>query len=267
MAYIEGAYYKPYPIFYDSKGVLGDSVPSNRRVFGIELEVEHSDPEHLAECLEFHLGDLVYFKWDESVMDGFEIVSHPMTYQGLKQAFLSISEVLREEGALSYDTYTCGLHIHTGRTGVLSTTEGCGALCLTVRRLWRALKPISGRRMDELSRWASIPLAPSLDALKRVSDMEAFRWIVSKNTSRYHAINLNNPDTVEFRLMKGTNKFNSLMGSVELFIALIDIAADVYRHGPLTPVNSDTLVKTAESLNLRYLKYLMESRGNRTCAL
>jgi hypothetical protein len=102
--------HKPRPEFYGRDDYY----------FGIELEVEdkcewgcNSGAEIVLETV----GNRMYMKHDGSLDNGFEIVSHPHSLDELKNevnwGFLTR---LKNAGFRSWDTSTCGLHVHVSRT-------------------------------------------------------------------------------------------------------------------------------------------------------
>ena len=110
--------YRPDAIFHSTKD-------DERLFFGIEIEVEAKDDlrasaeyAHQLEAL-----DLAYLKHDGSLNNGFEIVTHPMSHDFFKNEathFFTVMEGLRTKSGIrvkSWDTRTCGLHIHISRTG------------------------------------------------------------------------------------------------------------------------------------------------------
>jgi hypothetical protein len=106
--------------------MLSFTVPKNERLFfGIEIEVEARD--NLRESAEYahqlESMDLAYLKHDGSLNNGFEIVTHPMSHDFFKneatRLLCSNGRSAYQEGirVKSWDTRTCGLHIHISRTG------------------------------------------------------------------------------------------------------------------------------------------------------
>jgi hypothetical protein len=112
--------YRPRPEFFGS----------GQYHLGFELEVEarNSSRYHGAEITQNMLGSRAYMKDDGSLNDGFEIVTHPHTldkYQGdFDWDFL---DKLKREGFRSWNTTSCGLHVHVSRTafGTGASSMGC----------------------------------------------------------------------------------------------------------------------------------------------
>lgn len=103
--------YKPRPYFFGEK-------EGERLFFGFELEVEakSGDRRSCAESVQNSLGERVYLKNDGSLNNGFEIVTHPHTLEAYHKEFRWESFTkFRKLGMRSWDTSTCGLHVHVSR--------------------------------------------------------------------------------------------------------------------------------------------------------
>lgn len=174
---------------------------------GFELEVDDPDDEkdeedasNIARALTRAMntqgvGDLVYCKHDGSLSDGgFEIVSHPTTFAWWKEHHELLKPIfaLPREGLRSFQTDTCGMHVHLSRKA------------FTPMHLYRFLRffyrnaPLiamtSRRARHNLDQWASLRLnATEVKLVKRTASQ-----------TRYTAVNLQNENTVEIRVFRGT---------------------------------------------------------------
>jgi hypothetical protein len=188
----------------------------NAPFFGIELEVERKNSnglkhKYMAGMIEHEHW---YFKTDGSLTDGFEIVTHPMTFNYIKQAEKTFSDSLKllvENGYNSYDANTCGMHIHISKNN------------FTTWHLYRFLKffvenkefivSISQRKMEKLKKWANIEDDNDSSLIYKAKKKDG-------NSERYVAINLKNTQTIEIRIFRGTLNFNSFMKNIEFAHAL-----------------------------------------------
>lgn len=192
--------YKPTPVF---KGKTNELNP----YMGIELEVEaKSGPkgEMIRECKEFS-SDL-YLKHDGSLQNGFEIVTHPMTLQEHKKnKYDLLLNTIRDMGAKSHDTNTCGLHVHLDKRNMSDAHKvrfgGFFAVCKP------ELEVFARRSSEQWSRFKEI---------KGRLEIEDY----ARSDSRYEAVNWTNSHTVEVRIFKGTLKFETFQASVELCHAI-----------------------------------------------
>jgi hypothetical protein len=183
----------------------------NAPFFGIELEVERKNSNGLKH--KYMAGKIDhehwYFKNDGSLTDGFEIVTHPMTFNYIQQnekTFTDSLKLLVENGYNSYDANTCGMHIHISKNN------------FTTWHLYRFLKffvenkdfivAISQRKMEKLKKWANIEDDNDSSLIYKAKKKDG-------NSQRYVAINLNNSQTIEIRIFRGTLNINSFMKNVE----------------------------------------------------
>lgn len=99
--------YKPNPLFFGEGPTY----------LGMELEVgvPNRSKSEAADLVSDRVGQLAYMKYDGSV-DGFEIVSHPMSYPYALSDFPW--QMLSELDSLGcYDSDDYGLHVHVSRAG------------------------------------------------------------------------------------------------------------------------------------------------------
>lgn len=208
--------YKPEPIFY------GDS----NRYFGVELEIDGAgkDDEYAEEMLDIanNDGEYIYIKSDGSLDDGMELVSHPMTLDYHKD--YCWSDIMRKAVSLGYrshQTSTCGLHIHINRTAFSDNREEqdevISHILYFVEHHWNEMLKFSRRSEYTMNRWAA-----------RYGYEHTPKAIMDKakkgNNGRYAAVNLCNYHTVEFRMFRGTLKYNTFIAAIELVNRICDVA-------------------------------------------
>lgn len=183
------------------------------RTFGCELEVEVSgrgDPvkKHIREIDEL-MGDKVLMKRDGSLDNGIEIVTRPAP---LKKQYALWNDFFskKHNGMRSYDTETCGLHIHVGRNGIPDQSETIPkAVCFVNSEANRNfVMLIAGR------------LSCSYAKMKRKTRNDY------NSGDRYEALNVSNSKTIEFRLFRGTLKKESLFKALEFCDSLIQYCSD-----------------------------------------
>jgi hypothetical protein len=188
----------------------------NAPFFGIELEVERKNSNGLKHK---YMAGMIknehwYFKTDGSLTDGFEIVTHPLTFNYIQQSEKSFTDSLKllvENGYNSYDANTCGMHIHISKAN------------FTTWHLYRFLKffvenkefivAISQRKMEKLKKWANIEDDNDSSLIYKAKKKDG-------NNERYVAINLQNKATLEIRIFRGTLNINSFMKNIEFAHAL-----------------------------------------------
>jgi L-rhamnose mutarotase len=215
--------YKPTPKFY--------KVSENDNVYlGIELEVERGDSNVTHKAMaEMVSNDFLYFKSDGSLNNGFEIVTHPMTISYIKKhknVWADILNLLRSNKYRSYDTRTCGMHIHISKNA------------FTTWHLYRFMKffvdnsdfvtKISQRKIENLDRWAALTDDPSESTKEYTQETLMYKAKKKRgNSKRYLAVNLQNDNSVEVRIFRGTLNDSSFFKNIEFVQALYDYTKSI----------------------------------------
>lgn len=195
--------WKPSPIFHGDGPVY----------LGMELEIDYSGYSigSLAQLATAHLNDLAYLKSDSSVT-GFEIVTHPMSYDYAIEHFpWGMLPDLRANGATTgRDT---GIHIHVGREGF----SGRSHQYRWMKFFYRNREAIVSVAHRDSGEWAAFT----------TEGREGVYRHVKRGTSgpRYQAINTQNAATLEVRVFA-----SSLAKSrVKAYLALIDATVEYTR--------------------------------------
>lgn len=215
---IHDYYYKPAPVFH-GKG---------ERFFGVELEVDDAGECDDSADAVLYIGNRtaqhIYCKHDGSLDEGFEIVTHPMTldYHKAQMPWDPILHKLRAMGYLSHQANTCGLHIHVNRDSLGETHDDQEASIARIlyffEKHWEELLKFSRRTNRQLERWAA--RYGYKDKPKDILDHAK----CGGNNGRYSCINLQNTDTVEFRIFRGTLKYNTIIATLQLVNRVCDVA-------------------------------------------
>ena len=242
--------YRPETIFY------GDGP----RYFGVELEIDKggeigSNAEQIL-AVGNREHDFYYCKHDGSLDDGFEIVSHPATVEyHLTQ--LPWKAVMAEAVSLGYRSHqacTCGLHIHISRLAFGRTAAqqeaAIARLLYFVEKHWNELFTFSRRSSYNMSRWSA-----------RFGFEKTGKQILEKAKSgcngRYVAVNLNNYHTIEFRLFRGTLKYNTFIATLQMVNHICDAAISLSEEG-IDAMSWSEFVSSIEEPEL--IQYLKERR-------
>ncbi|SEH87676.1 Putative amidoligase enzyme [Ruminococcus flavefaciens] len=241
--------YKPEPIFY------GDD---SARYFGVELEIDGAgkDSNNADELLKVANSDgnseHIYIKGDGSLDDGMELVTHPMSLEYHKQ--FQWEDIMKKAiylGYRSHQTSTCGLHVHVNRSCLGDTQEEqelvIGHILLFIEQHWTELLKFSRRSEYSINRWAA-----------RYGYEKTGREILEKakkgNNGRYAAVNLMNYSTVEFRIFRGTLKYNTLIAALELVDAICNVALNMSEDEIANQSWSDFVQTITEQELITYLK-------------
>jgi hypothetical protein len=225
--------YRPDPIFH--------STDKNERLFfGIEIEMEArnsfreaSEYAHQLEGLE-----MAYLKYDGSLACGFELVTHPMSHDFLKNEAHDLFRVLTglrdTYKVASWGTNTCGVHIHISRTGFNGGPHMHRFLNLVYsnQALYEALAGRSSTRWAKFDDVEVMNYERDADG-RRVLDEwgnrvykkhRSFTLKLENNrqSDRYSAVNTQNAHTLEIRIFKGTTKPETIKSHIDLAHASVE---------------------------------------------
>ena len=208
--------FKPNPVFYGE----------GEKYFGIELEIDGGGEDGekakiITDCLNEH----VYCKHDGSLDEGFEIVTHPMSYEYIKKIkknFKIMMETALDEGYVSHNAETCGLHIHVSKKFFGECEEQqdlhIAKILYLIEKHWGKMVKFSRRTEEQIEDWAK-RYCEEVESLNSTNILQK-----AKNSGRYHTINLKNKHTIEFRLFRGTLKFNTFIATIQFVHHLTDLA-------------------------------------------
>lgn len=199
------------------------------RFFGVELEIDEggeleANAKELLKLANSEADEFIYCKSDGSLSEDFEIVSHPFTLDYHINEF-PWDEILHraiELGYLSHSTDTAGLHIHVNRTAFGATEEvqdrSIARILYFMEANWNELLRFSRRTQYQMNRWAARygykeHPADILDHAKK-----------GYGGGRYSCVNLQNYNTIEFRIFRGTLKYNTFIATLQMVNHICDVA-------------------------------------------
>lgn len=189
--------YRPNPIFNGVSGLTH---------YGIELEVDVNDQRRDSRKVLKALGGPThtYLKSDSSIAHGFEIVTHPHTYDAHKalwtDAFFDLPGI---------DASKNGLHIHVERKNLKSMQIQKMVVFVNREPNKNFIVSIAGRNAQ---RWAAI------DPNKKLTSKP-------QQLIRYEAINLEPRQTIEFRVFKGFTNKERFFSCLEFVDALVNFTS------------------------------------------
>ncbi|NBV78121.1 hypothetical protein EBR66_08225 [bacterium] len=231
-AYIQSYGHRPAPKFY------GQDV----YYFGIELEVEDTQDygcEAMAEKLTHKLDNRFYYKHDASLDNGFEIVSHPHSLDAWQKSEWDFLRLLRVNGFRSWDTSTCGLHVHVSRTAFRNFGKRDEAHELRFQKLiydnQSHVQAIAGRSTD---------YASFMDKGKLVRKVK-----YGSTADRREAVNVTNDHTIEIRVFRGSLNKERVLSAVE------------FVHSAIEYTRSMKINPKAKQLSwVRFIAYVMDNQ-------
>ena len=186
--------------------------------YGIELECEARDSRR--EAIEDTVNllnsdeDYIYVKHDGSLDDkkGFEVVTHPATYQYHMNNICQKVAELRKHST-SFDNGNCGIHIHVSRVSIGENRESqnmtIGKLLFFFANNNKFIECLAQRNSE---RWSKI------DEKRNI----VYKIKYQQSSDRYTAINLQNEKTIEFRIFKGTLNKSSFTKNLQFTKSIID---------------------------------------------
>ena len=128
-------------------------------------------------------------------------------------------------GYTSHQAGTCGLHVHVNRNA-FGCTEGLQDACIArilyfFEKNWEELLKFSRRTQSQLNQWAA-----------RYGYKDQPREILDHakkggGCGRYSCVNLQNYNTIEFRIFRGTLKYNTLIATLQLVDRVCEVALNL----------------------------------------
>ena len=155
---------------------------------------------------------------------GFELISAPMTLAEHKRFnWLPHVKMMAAHGLRSHDLDgRCGLHVHVSRNFL--SNDDCARIDLFILKNKRFWEFVARRKESSYAKFDTKP---------------ANGYGKSGSSGRYSALNFTHPGTVEFRLFRGTLRFETLMATLEIcdgvcnWIKTRDSAAIMKNHAEI----------------------------------
>lgn len=219
---------------------------------GVELEVDRDhdvyDRNNSARKVLNLMDGHVYCEKDSSLDYGFEIITHPHTYEELMALpWGRVLNELRQDGWRGHDVQTAGLHVHIGRD-CFDDEDAIMRFCTFFENNWEFVKAFSRRTDRQLADYASRYFADDCDHVKySASEVKAK---TEESRSRYRAINLTNYSTVEVRVFRSTLKHSTFMASLELVHLLAERSNQITDHEAETMTVAGWLEGASETLQV-----------------
>jgi hypothetical protein len=197
------------------------------RFLGVELEVEtmdrYLDLEPKAHQLNDAInggsvGSQVFFERDGSLSNGFEIVTNPMSLPAHRELWKWLENKSLTKGLISHKgrdrgRSNCGLHIHVNRDR-LSKLQIAKIVAFVNSPDNRDFISALARRYGE-----------AMTGFCRIKDEKAKVGKALQSSDRYEAVNVTPKKTIEFRIFRGTLKYESLVAAIEFVHALCEYTA------------------------------------------
>lgn len=192
--------------------------------FGTEVEAEccgSHDRDSVAKAIDQIVNkyeDLFMFEDDGSLSDqGYETISQPFTMNWFKEnkdLFEKMFATMVTMGARSHDTSTCGFHVHFGKHFFGNELNKCVDRLLFLFEKYKPQLEVFSRRKN--FNWCHFP-SEMVDEPVEWSKLDEVKKLNKYRFEGHHsAINLENYDTIEIRIFRGTLNFNTYCATLEL---------------------------------------------------
>ncbi len=214
--FIKDYSYKPLPIFHGTNkhGVyLG---------WELEAQLEQGDLMERAEYASTNLEGLAYLKHDGSLRNGFEIVTHPVAHNLLREQELdkywrTIEQLRTTYNMRSWDVRTneCGLHVHVSRDGFSSSLHKHMFL-----RLIYGNPEMMAKFAGRLSRYSTFGDVWQTDMFGR--PYRNYNNKLRGGGERNSAVNTYPEHTIEVRFFRGTLSKEGILACLDLVQACVE---------------------------------------------
>ena len=263
--------------YHSSKRNLGH-IPSSydlrspRVLLGLELEIEvddNHDKDTRAKVLLDGMSDYkdednirhtyCLMEEDGSLDNGFEMVT---AYTGLDVHKAQLQYFKnRTAGLTSHDTSTCGLHVHVCKSSMttlhaakmvlfINDPENIGLVKAIARRSDASYSKIKNKKDDK--HWLKDSVHSSKDKDEQIRRM---------NSDRYEALNFKNDRTIEFRLFKGTLKYETMIACLEFSFACWHFTASASTSELTTSKFLEFICMPEHRKDTRFLRAYLKEKG------
>lgn len=262
--------YKPYPQWYvrqmETDTIVKTSRPDVIRStpfmgFELEIEVDNGNRYSLAGDINNFHGSWLYCKHDGSLDNGFEIVSHPHSLAAFNMRDWSWISKLQQAGARSWNTGTCGLHVHINKSAFKNNSHIWRFTNLVLYNRHQSTR-LAGRNDNQ---WASFTKEYKQVGKILKGDLDP---------ERYTAVNLRNMQTIEVRMFRGSLHEPRVRAALEFVNANFEYTKpltsyDVLRNDAMSWWTFTAWVEQNQSTYPHLMEYLtkIKERSDRVSTL
>lgn len=229
----------------------------------LEMEVRSGDREDHAVALLDAVGVAGSYRYaclehDGSLNNGFEMVTGWTGLDIHREQLQRFKTPIR--GLKSHDTSTCGLHVHICKKGMTLFHAVKMVLFINDSGNQRLVRTLARR---DSSRYSQVKNKKAsydwIKNAKQYQDGGKDRVLQMLNNDRYEALNFQNARTVEFRIFKGTLRYETILACLEFTYATWFFCRDTGTN-ELTTQNFLEFISRPENLeDTKFLRqYLME---------
>jgi len=263
--------------YHSSKRNLGH-IPSSydmrspRVLLGLELEIEVADDY----CKDSKAGELIdgmsdyrdednirhtycLMEEDGSLDNGFEMVT---AYTGLDVHKAQLQYFKQKsKGLTSHNTSTCGLHVHVCKSSMTTLHGAKLVLFINDPDNSKLVRDIARRDDSSYSRIKNKLDDKSWlkDSVHSSNDRSA--QLQRLNADRYEALNFKNEKTIEFRLFKGTLKYETMIACLEFSFASWHFTAHASTNELTTSKFLEFICMPENRKDTRFLRAYLKEKG------
>ena len=266
--------------YHSSKRKLGH-IPSSfdnrkpRVLLGLELEMETADSGkfnkderagHLLDVVgKYKQHTYALCEEDGSLDNGFEMVT---SYTGLDVHKTQLEFFKhRFEGMSSHNTSTCGLHIHICKSDMTTLHGAKMVFFINDASNLELIRAIA--RRDSASYAKLVDKKTDKSWLKNTvkGSKNKFNQLKGLNYDRYESLNFQNDRTIEFRLFKGTLKYETIMACLEFTYATWHFCKDASIDQLTTKDFIEFICRPENKQDTRFLRVYLRSKGFQLCTV
>jgi len=235
-----------HPFFDDN---CDETNSDNFAGYGIELETElrpgYEESKSTISSIKSILGNHIYYERDGSLCNGFEHITRPHTYEGmLKLNWKDYLQKLIDNNYRSHIGGRCGLHIHASRT-LFGKDDASRENAIAKLLCFYAMYIEDIKKFSRRNSYGYCRINYTSD--DKDTNIEKAKFSNKSNYNRFDAINLTNDNTIEFRIARGTLKYETFMATFKFTAHLVkkcteldwDAISDY--HNWLDGLDDDTL--------------------------
>jgi len=182
------------------------------RHMGVELEVECVDGSRASAAKNIHdylesIDEHMFFERDGSLSNGFEMITDPMSLPALRELFKFLNERRLTRPLKSHNTNTCGLHVHVSKNK------------MTQLQIQKIVAFVNSPENEWLIRAVARRYSCGFSIVK---DTKKIGKSIHLSSDRYEAVNLTSRRTIEFRIFKGSLKYEAVIAAIEFCHAIVE---------------------------------------------
>lgn len=234
--------FKPEPMFVN-KVDKDNRKNLNQRYYGLEMEYSNVSPSVAHNLFkDLYKEKKLYNKSDSSLYNGVEIVTSPCDLYSIKELIKDMGKGLEFISSIPNTSKNAGIHIHINRKSIdpIDVYKLSKLLNLSCNnKEMKIISYLSGRMSRTNStpdmHYCKVGGATSLKAVKT-------------GGNRYIALNLQNTNTIEFRIFKSTPEVNMILSYIDMVNSMIEFVHN-------TPINKTNITN--------YILYLKTKSNNK----